>query len=170
MNGAVNAKSVYGTDGNPGMPRAADTPPARTAKKISGNTVVGSITAGSLSARTADLRDRCAMCATFGSSIAIRVTLCRTTGTLERVPGLRQEDIVQRRLVKVQRGDPQTPAVDQPYDLCQVDGAVGEPHGNRAFGPGRHFLSKLRQDFSEGSAFGRIDGQPLQRWGGRFPP
>ncbi len=92
----------------------------------------------------------------------LRVVVRRGAGALERAAGLGQEDVVERRLVQAQVGDPEVLGVERAHDVGQPVGPAVEPHGLGA-GGGAAPLAEAVEHAAQAVAIGGVDRDGLDR-------
>ena len=126
MNGTASAKATIGV-GREARAAASPawSPPAFTASRSSGKTSGATTFAGWRSVRTTERRaswptwsaKRVAHAGSSASSASLSSSLA---GALERAAGLREEDVVERRLVQLQLLDLDALGVERAHDLGEV--------------------------------------------------
>ena len=134
-NGIANMKSTYESAGKPGSADARSSPLASTKKKKSGKTSANASCPGWRIDRMNARRPRTTICSRVVTRRRARPAL-RPPARLvclafEAVPGLREEDVVERRRVELEVVDRHAFGIERAHDVGEVVSVV-EPRGDAA--------------------------------------
>src|SRR5579862_9432063 len=143
------------------------------AKRINGNRIGKTSSARWRSVRRTDRRATAQNCSrrpgavarsaatSAPGAVARHVLLVRACGgALELAAGLGEEDIVERRLVQVQRGDMHAGLVEHAHELGELRLALGQPDADALAAVARG-LDEPRQDLCEALPLAGLGGDEL---------
>src|SRR5262245_32743907 len=179
-NGTASAKARNESVGKPGRRVAALNPPALTASRSIGKTSGKMTFAGCRAVRITARRPSVATCGRatavtacsgarrpsraygLGCGLGLRLgVLLRFARALEMAARLREEDVVERRLVDLELGQHDALGVERTDDLGEIAVRGAQLHRDAALPEARRLVSEPLEHLGHGPALARVRGHGL---------